>query len=74
MTKYGNFHLNSKAETITNESDIGDVFESIYGTIILNAQKYIGKGLGWIIHSVVGHTINISKYNPLAVISNCQKN
>ena len=24
------FYLNSKAETVTNESDIDDVFESIY--------------------------------------------
>ena len=27
------------------------------------------KGSGWIINSVVSHTINISKYNPLAVSS-----
>ena len=29
-------------------------------------KKIIGKGLGWIIDSVIDHTISISKYNPLA--------
>ena len=65
-TKYTNFYSKSKAETIINESDIDDVFESVYTTIILNVQKYIGKGLGLIIDSVVDHTIDISKFNPLA--------
>ena len=58
--------MNSKAERVTNESDIDDVFESIYGTIILNTQKSQGKGPGWTIDSVTDHNINISKYNPLA--------
>ena len=35
-TKYDNFYLNSKAETIFNDSDINEVFESIYTTIISN--------------------------------------
>ena len=46
------------------ESDIDDVFESICTTIIANIKKYLEKGSGWIIDSVVGHFINISKYNP----------
>ena len=29
-------------------------------------QKYLGKGSGWIIDSFIDHSINISKYNPLA--------
>ena len=32
-TKYSIFYLNSKAETIINESDIDNLFESIYSTI-----------------------------------------
>ena len=32
-TKYDNFYPNSKAEIIINESDIDDVFQSIYTTI-----------------------------------------
>ena len=51
-----------KAEAIINESEIDDVFESIY-TIISNIQKYLGKGLCWIIDSIVSHTINVSHYN-----------
>ena len=65
-TKYTNFYSKSKAETIINESDIDDVFESIHTTITLNIRKYIGKGLGLIIDSGVDHTIDISKFNPLA--------
>ena len=53
-------------EIIINESDIDDVFQSIYTIIISNIQKSLGKGSGWIIDSVIDHTISISKYNPLA--------
>ena len=48
-TKYENFYSSSKAEIIINESDIDDVFRSIYTTIITNIQKSLGKGSGWII-------------------------
>ena len=64
-TKYDNFHSSSKAETIISESDI-NVFQSIYTTII---KKCLGKGSVWIIDIVIDHTINISKYNPLAETS-----
>ena len=64
-TKCGNFYSSTKAEIIINESDIDDVFQSIYTTIITNIQKSLGKGSGWITDSVIDHTISISKYNPL---------
>ena len=64
--KYDNFYSSSKAEIIINESDIDDVFQSIYTTVITNIQKSLGKDSGWIIDSVPDHTISISKYNPLA--------
>ena len=35
-TKYDNFYSSSKTEIITNASDIDDVFQSIYTTIITN--------------------------------------
>ena len=35
-TKYDNFYSNSKAEINTNESDIDNVFKSIYTTVIKN--------------------------------------
>ena len=38
-TKYSTFYLNSKAETIINESNIDEVFESIHSLIIPNMQK-----------------------------------
>ena len=37
--KYNSFYLHSKAETSTNESDIDNVFQSIYTTITSNIQK-----------------------------------
>ena len=55
-----------QAEIIINESNIEKFFKSIYTTIIANIQKCLGKGSGWIINSVIDHTISISKYNPLA--------
>ena len=64
-----------RIKTIITESDIDDVFQSVYTTIISNIQKIVGKGSGWIIDLVVSQTINISKYNTVvAVISNYQKN
>ena len=44
--KYDTFYSNSKAEVITNDSDIDDVFELLYTTIIPNIQKSVGKGSG----------------------------
>ena len=40
-TKYGTFYSHSNAEAIINESDIDDVLESIYSTIISNIQKLL---------------------------------
>ena len=52
-TKYDTFYSHSKAETVIKESEIDDVFESIYATITSNIKKYLGKGSGWIIDSVI---------------------
>ena len=57
-TKYGTLYL-SKAEIIVNESDIDDVFKSIYTTVISNIQMSLGKCSGWIIDSVIDHNIGI---------------
>ena len=65
-TPYSTFHSNSKAETIINESDIDDVFEPIYNSIISEIQKILGKDSGWIILSFIDYNINISKYNSLS--------
>ena len=42
-TKYEIFYSPSKAEKIINESDIDDVFESLYYKFIWNIQKSLGK-------------------------------
>ena len=65
-------NLNSKAEIIINESGIDDVFKSIYTAVISNIQKSLGKGLGWIIDSVIDHNISILKCNPLARTSDIE--
>ena len=64
-TKYDNFYSGSKAKIIINGSDIDDVFQLIYTTIMINIQKSLGKSSGWITDSVIDHTISISKHNPL---------
>ena len=68
-TKCDNFYSSAKTEIIINESDIDDVFQSIYTTIITNIQKSLGKSSGWITDSVIDHTITISKCNLFAVSS-----
>ena len=65
-TKHDTFYSNSEAEIIISDSDIYDVCQSIYTTIISNIKKSLGKGSDWISDSVIDHTISISKYNPLA--------
>ena len=65
-TLYNTFYLHWKAETIINESNSDNVFESIYSIIISNIQKSLGQGSGCITDSVIDHNINISKYNPMA--------
>ena len=60
------FYSNSKAEIIINESDIDDVFQLIYTTIISNIPKSLGKDSGWILDSLIDHNVSVSKYNPLA--------
>ena len=42
-TKDDNFYSSSKTEIIINESGSGNVFKSIYTTIITNIQKSLGK-------------------------------
>ena len=41
-TKFDKFYSNLKAEIVTNESDIDNVFQSIYTTILTNIQKSLG--------------------------------
>ena len=65
-TKYVNFYSSSNAEIIINESDVDNMFQSIYTTVITNIQKSFGKGSGSITDSVIDHSISISKYNPFA--------
>ena len=42
-TKYKAFYSHSKAKVVINESDIHDLFELIYNTIISIIQKFFGK-------------------------------
>ena len=62
--------LTQKQKKIINATDIDDVFESIYTTLISNIQKYLGKAAknparSWVIDLVVSHTINILRFNRL---------
>ena len=42
-TKYDNFNSSSRFKKMINESEIDDVFQSIYTTIITNIQISLGK-------------------------------
>ena len=64
-TTYDTFYSSLKVEIIINKSDIDDLFQSIYTTIISNIQISLGKSSGWITDSFIDHTISISKYNPI---------
>ena len=68
-TKYTIFYSNSKSETISSESDIDDVFEWIYTTVVSNIQKSLRKGSSWIIDSVIDHITFISRRHLLALSS-----
>ena len=48
------------------KSDIDDVFQWTYATIISNILKSLGTGSDWFNDSIIDHTISISKYNSLA--------
>ena len=48
------------------KEDVSLYYQSIYTTIISNIQKSLGKGSGWIIDSIINHTVSILKYNLLA--------
>ena len=58
-TIYNTLYSNSKIETINKESDIDDVFESVYSTVRSNMQKSLGKGSNGITGLVIDHDINI---------------
>ena len=59
ILKYNTFYLHSEVETIVNESEINNAFESIYTAIISNKQKSLGKGSGWITDLDIENNINI---------------
>ena len=63
---HNTFCSSSKAETFINESDIDDVFKSIYSNVISKIQKSLWQSSSWFIDSVIDYNINILKYNPLA--------
>ena len=62
-TKYDNFCSKSKAEMFINESDIDNLFQSIYTTIITKNFRKTFRPDYW---SVIDHTVSISKFNSLA--------
>ena len=69
-TLYSTFYSTSKAETIINESDTDDVFESICSTITSNIQKSLGQGSVWIIDSVIIIIHRMQPSNNLLVTAN----
>ena len=64
--RYDTIFSKSKTKTTINESNIADVFESIYTEVLSNIKKSLGKSSSWLCHSIIDHNINISRYNSLA--------
>ena len=60
------FYSNSRAEITVSESDFDHAFQSASNIITWIIQKFLEKGSGGIIDSVIHHTISISKITPLA--------
>ena len=60
------FYSSSEAEIIISKSDSDNVFQSVYTVIGTKIQKFLGKGSGWIIDSIIDYTISIWKYKALA--------
>ena len=56
--------IQTLAERIIQDSDIDNLFESIYCMIVTKTQKYHAEGMCWAINSVIEQNINISKYKP----------
>ena len=56
--------MQRQTETVINESDVNNAFESICSAIISNIQKPLN-----CVDSGIDHIINISKYNSLATSS-----
>ena len=61
MKKCNIFHSSPKTEKIINETGIDSKIESSIVLLYQKKEKCLGKILGWIIDSVIDHTINISK-------------
>ena len=53
------FYSSSEAEIIISKSDSDNVFQSVYTVIGTKIQKFLGKGSGWIIDSIIDYTISI---------------
>ena len=72
-TKCSTSYSNSKAEKVINESDIDDIFESIYTTIISDIQKFLEKGLDWIIDSIILLIFWSTIFSLVVIMLNYQK-
>ena len=58
-------YFNSAAVPITNQNQISQIVSEQNARLIYKVDQWLSEGSGWIIDSVDGHWINISKYKPL---------
>lgn len=63
-TKCSTFFLNSKTEKVIHNSDIYNVQELMYNTIMTKIQRY--QSAGWTLDWVIKQNINNSKYKHLS--------
>ena len=58
-------YFNSKTETLINENEINEVLQMARQEIIKAIGQWISQGSGWIVLSVDGHYVNLTKYEPI---------
>ena len=58
-------YFNGMARTIINENEIDESLQLSRQDLIKAIGQWISEGSGWIIQSVDGHYINLTKYKPL---------
>ena len=58
-------YFNSKAKTIIHKNEIDEVLQRSRQEIMKAIGQWLSEGSGWVVSSIDGHYINLTKYKPL---------
>ena len=62
---YKTAYFNSKAQTITNNTEIIEALQSSKDQILNSISVWVSEGSGWTVESVNNHYLNIVQYQPM---------